>query len=255
MKPKPSVLLAVALFAAYTVVWIGSARLLQPNDADFGDAFADLTNSRYLLYGLLCAIGFGVLVATAFGWWRKIFADDRRTLGPATGWHRHVPLIVLVMILVTTDYPAFGDIEGEVLAWIVAASVAVGFSEELMFRGNVIVALRGAVPESRVWLISSVLFALIHFPNFVLGAPVAGAIINTTLAFLGGTLFYVMRRVTGTIIVAMAFHAAWDFTLFTADQSAYGGVRMLLVLVLTIGLIVTRHRLFDTADETPAVSA
>lgn len=255
MKTKPSMPLVVGLWLGYIVVWIGTAAVLQPDGADFEDAFSDLANSRYLVYGLVAGVIYGAVVATVFGWWRGIFADDRKTIAPATGWHRFVPAIVFVLILATTDYPGLADLDTELLGWIIAAGVLVGISEELMFRGNTIVALRGIpVPEERVWLVSSVLFALIHVPNFVLGAPPAGAIVNAVIAFFGGTVFYVMRRTSGSILIAMLGHGLWDFTLFSADNNVYGGIRTPVYLILAIAIIATRRNLFPLAEGGTATS-
>lgn len=250
VRTRSSLPLVIALWLGYIVVWIGTAALLQPDGADFEDAFDDLDNSRYLVYGLIAGVIYGSVVATVFGWWRDVFADDRTTVAPVSGWHRFVPAIALVLILATTDYPGLSDLDTELLAWIIAAGVLVGISEELMFRGNTIVALRGVpVPESTVWLLSSVLFALIHVPNFVLGAPPAAAIVNAVVAFFGGTLFYVVRRASGSILVAMLTHGLWDFTLFAAEEQAYANIRTPVYLILVILIIVTRRRLFPTTGD------
>lgn len=252
MVVKPTVPLVIGLWVGYLVVWIGSAAALAPDGANFGDAFEDLANSRYLAYGLLAASIYGAVVATVFGWWRGIFADDREHVAGVTGWHRFVPVMALVLIFATTDYPGLADIDAELLGWIIAASVLVGVAEELMFRGNSIVALRGAaLPESTVWLLSSTLFALIHTPNIVLGATPLAAILNTAVAFLGGTIFYVVRRASGSILVTMLVHGLWDFTLFAADEEVYGAIRTPLYLAFGIALIVSRHRLFEPGEARP----
>lgn len=250
MKIKPTVPLVIGLWVGYLVAWIGTAVALQPDGADFVDAFSDLSNSRYLVYGLAVATVYGAVVATAFGWWRDIVSDDRRTVASLTGWHRHVPLIALVLILLTTDYPGLAKIDTELLAWIIAASVLVGIAEELMFRGNSVVAARRVpLPEASVWLLSSTLFALIHVPNVMLGASLLGAILNTALSFLGGTIFYAVRRASGSNLVAMLIHGLWDFTLFSAEEEVYGAIRTPLYIIFGLALIATRQRMFSASDE------
>ncbi|MEM8620545.1 MAG: hypothetical protein AAGF73_12575 [Actinomycetota bacterium] len=115
MQKQPTIGLVVALWLGYIVVWIGTAAVLQPAGADFQDAFDDLTNSRYLVYGLIAGIAYGAIVATVRGWWRAIFGDDRRAIAPVTGWHRFVPAIAVVLILATTDYPGLLDLDTELL--------------------------------------------------------------------------------------------------------------------------------------------
>jgi len=69
--------------------------------------------------------------------------------------------------------------------------------------------------------------------------------------FLIGSAMYIARRATGWILVPMAIHAAWDFSTFTqSGESSLGGlVQMLTVVLVVVVLIVGRHRLFDTTDE------
>jgi membrane protease YdiL (CAAX protease family) len=241
MNVKPSVKLAIGISIAYVVVWIGTAALTAGDNFSIVDAFSDLDNSRPLVYGLIAGALFGVVVTTVLGWWKAVVHDTI----PVRGWLRRLPLIMLVLILATTDYANLGDIDGEVLVWIIVASILVGFSEELTFRGLNIVSLRGAVTEKQVWVISSVLFGLLHLPNIVLGAPVAGSVIQVVLAAIGGTMFYVVRRATGTIFAAMVVHSLWDFTLFSADETLYGTIRLGINIGLFIAVIATRHLMFD----------
>jgi len=149
MVVKPTVPLVIGLWVGYLVVWIGSAAALAPDGANFGDAFEDLANSRYLAYGLLAASFYGAVVATLFGWWRGIFADDREHVAGVTGWHRFVPVMALVLIFATTDYPGLADIDVELLGWIIAASVLVGVAAG---KENEAWCVRASHDNSPTWL-------------------------------------------------------------------------------------------------------
>ena len=59
-------------------------------------------------------------------------------------------------------------------------------------------------------------------------------------AFGGGTIFYIVRRVTGTLIWAMVLHGLWDFSTFAVGHGTPGvlaGVGSVLYLVaMVVGL-------------------
>lgn len=90
----------------------------------------------------------------------------------------------------------------------------VGFTEEVTFRGVLLVGLRTRFREVWVWLITTTAFAAAHLVNIVLGRAVAETVEQVFFAFLAGTVFYVFRRVTGSLIPAMILHALWDFANF-----------------------------------------
>lgn len=251
MNIRPSLKLAIAIFVGYVIAWIGVARVAGGSDLQYGEAFKNLDDTRPLVYGLIGGAVFGVVVASVLGWWKDILREERR----ASGWFKFIPLILLVAVLITTDWGNYGNIEGSLLAWTVAAAVLVGFSEELTFRGLEVVNLRKAsMSEARVCAISSVLFGLIHVPNFILGADVGPSIVQALLATATGSLFYVVRRTTGTILVPMALHGVWDFTLFSSGEDFnLSGLRIVISLVVFIAFIATHRRFFDA--EQPAEHA
>ncbi len=42
---------------------------------------------------------------------------------------------------------------------------------------------------------------------------------QVVFAFAVGLMYYVTRRLTGTLIVTMGLHAIWDFSVFIQDHS------------------------------------
>jgi membrane protease YdiL (CAAX protease family) len=81
--------------------------------------------------------------------------------------------------------------------------------------------------------------------------------LNAVLAAGAGTLFYVLRRSTGSILPAMVAHGLWDFTLFTAGDSPLPALRAVPVIGLFIAFWFTRDHVFGTETETgstPAIS-
>lgn len=95
----------------------------------------------------------------------------------------------------------------------------VGFNEEIVTRGLLLTGLRANVREPLAWFLSSALFALMHAVNALNGAPLGETMQQMGFAFLGGTAFYILRRVTGNLIWAMVLHGAWDFTTFASGHA------------------------------------
>jgi hypothetical protein len=100
----------------------------------------------------------------------------------------------------------------------VQRGLLVGFCEELATRGLLITGFRAAWTEPRVWFVSTLLFALLHLPNWVFGAgPIA--VVQALTAFFAGSMLYLTRRVTGSLIPAMLLHGLWDFSSFIGDPA------------------------------------
>jgi membrane protease YdiL (CAAX protease family) len=171
------------------------------------------------------------------GWWRPVLRDD---LGAPT-WLWAVPALLVVGIgvsLVTADYSTLPS--GFVPVLLVGA-LLVGFNEEIVFRGLAIVGFRGDQPEWRVWLFSSLAFGLLHGANLVLGQPLGLTVSQVGIAFIAGSVFYTIRRVTGTIVAPMLIHGLWDFSTFVhqgADLTANAVSTLLGQVVQNVSLWV-----------------
>lgn len=124
-------------------------------------------------------------------------------------------------------YTDFGRDGGTLFldAGFVAASIVlllVGFTEEMATRGLLLVGLRSRLSEGWVWFVSSALFALMHLTNALAGQGLGLTLTQVGMAFLGGTVFYIVRRTTGTLIWAMVLHGLWDFSTFAVGHGAAG---------------------------------
>ena len=250
MRIRPSIQLPFGFLVAYCVVWIGTVLIVRPDGFDMEETFSTVGNSKPLVYGVMAGSAFGLLVVAAFGWWRDVFRDDR----PVRGWLRWSPLIVLGIVLVTTDYGNLGNLDGEVLAWGLAMAVFVGFSEELTFRGLNVVALRKTpLPECKVWWISCLLFGLLHLPNAIIGTPISLAVMQIFVAAMTGSAFYLVRRATGSIVPAMILHGLWDLSIFTGESGVLAVIKAVSSAALVIALFKSQHLAFD--DDEPATVA
>jgi membrane protease YdiL (CAAX protease family) len=115
-----------------------------------------------------------VIVTTLLGWWKPAIRDERR----ASGWIIAVPIVMLTVTILGINYGRLGDIDSTLLLWIAIGTFLIGFSEELMYRGLVLVGFRGAMKESHAWLWSSMAFGLLHGINAFLGQDLAPTIVQ-----------------------------------------------------------------------------
>lgn len=69
---------------------------------------------------------------------------------------------------------------------------------------------------------TSLCFGLLHVPNALFGQGAGTTAFQVFFAFGLGTAFYVTRRLSGTLIIAMVLHGAWDFSVFVHGHSVDG---------------------------------
>jgi membrane protease YdiL (CAAX protease family) len=97
---------------------------------------------------------------------------------------------------------------------------AVGFSEEMMFRGVLYRALaRRLAFWPAIW-ITSILFGGIHLLNAFTTGDLTAATLQAITAFMSGVFFLTCVLRTGSILPSMLYHACWDFLLTVSTAGA-----------------------------------
>ena len=214
---KPTVWLGILLYLGYLAVFFTTWSINGVDYRRIGEN-ADTTKLWYALPTLFgCA--FLVVAITILGWWRMVLFDRSKS-GPAWIWI--LPGAMAVIILDNFLGIPSGKLSPELLMWSSLGAVGVGFGEETITRGSMIVGLRGRFGEGMVWLISTLLFSALHVPNVIFGLPMSAMPIQVLLTFIMGSGLYVMRRMSGTLILSMILHGLWDSSLFL--NVATGGV-------------------------------
>lgn len=200
------------VFAAYAVL-SGAIQLL--SGVDYDQISASVSS---VLKFVVLSVGAGivaVLVLTAR--WEAndvIFRERRRLDRPAWLWV--IPALLAVIITANLVGVDWGDWDVDVLAVLLLGCLMVGFGEEIVFRGYVLVGARSRYSETGAWFLSSLLFALFHGTNILTGQAVGTTLRQVGLAFIVGGSLYLVRRVTGLLVVGMLLHGLWDFSTFTA---------------------------------------
>ncbi|WP_181435839.1 CPBP family intramembrane glutamic endopeptidase [Curtobacterium sp. MCSS17_006] len=214
MRVTPRVWIGFAVFVGYlaliTVVQLSSGIPFP----EWGD------NARNLFFGsglsLIIASIVLAAVITGLGWWRPVLREREPS---RHRWALIAPALMALIAIAGLIGSEWSAVSG---AFLAAALVLllVGFTEEVTVRGVLLVALRSRMPEVWVWLITTAAFALMHLVNIVLGQSVASTLSQVFSAFMFGNVLYVLRRVAGTLLPAMALHALWDFSLFIQGTGA-----------------------------------
>lgn len=225
MRVKPSPLVTLSLAVGYMAV---VAVAWAVGGLDY-DAVGNSTST--VLSGIVVPVALGAVflaVATTYlGWWGPAIREELR----APTWLWAVPALMVLPGLGSL-LGGFGpaDRVGSYLLALGLGTLLVGFSEELLTRGTGLVGLRGGFGEALSWFFSCLIFGLIHAVNVFFGQSLGSTVQQIVFAFLAGSVLYVTRRVSGTLIVCMVLHAWIDFTTFAFSDAATDAESPLLIL-------------------------
>lgn len=142
--------------------------------------------------------------------------------GPLPGslrllWFPALILLLMALFSVSRGLPA-----APVMAMVIFNTALVGFSEEVMFRGIFYSALRDRLNiwPAIVW--TSVVFGAVHVLNGFLTGDFVSSGIQALAAATSGLVFIAIRLRTGSLWVAILYHALWDWVLFIGVVGAGG---------------------------------
>ncbi|MDS9470075.1 CPBP family intramembrane glutamic endopeptidase [Paracoccus sp. MBLB3053] len=124
-------------------------------------------------------------------------------------WLPGLFILLLFLWAVFLGLPAPG-----VMMMVLANTLLVGFSEEVMFRG---VLFRAINLRLRIWpaiIWTSASFGLVHVLNGFLTGSFGTAFIQAIAAACTGLLLVAILLRTGSLWVAIVFHALWDWVCF-----------------------------------------
>lgn len=230
MRVQPRAWIGLAVWVLYGVVVVVVQKTSGIGYTEFGDSPSNLW--RGAVISLIVGAVVLAVVTTWLGWWRPALRERRTT---RARWTIIAPALLVVGVIGNLLNTTWSAVSLDFVLAALALGVFVGFTEELTTRGVLLVGLRGSTAEVWVALVSSLCFGLMHGINIFLGQSVADTVPQIGQAFLQGLTFYILRRVTGSLIGAMVLHGAWDFSVFSLDQA--GGTNPLAVVVLLAGVL------------------
>ena len=236
-------------FVAVVIVYLAILQALPfllPKAAG-SDKYATFTTVDSIVKSLIIPVGasvvFGIIVVSVLGWWRPVLADDR----PVRRWVWIVPIVMVVAIAAGINYRLISDRGGSVFGLLLVGCLLVGVGEELMYRGIGVVTFRNlGFTENKVALWTTVIFALSHATNLISEGP--KAFVQVLITAIAGYFFYLIRRVSGTLLLGMVLHGLWDFGLTsTAAATTPPALNVLLFvladIVLAIVVLIRRHHI------------
>lgn len=134
------------------------------------------------------------------------------------------PVLLALAAVINLTATGWSSLELGRIAVLIAWGVLLGFGSELVFRGILLVCLRTRHREPMVWILTSLVFALLQgllalIGTSALGADLLAAAGQLGFAFLVATCLYIARRVTGSLVWAMLLHATWAIGLVARDAA------------------------------------
>ena len=240
LRVRPRVWIGLVVYVGYATVVFSVQRLTGVPYDQLGDSGSNLFFGAGL--SLIVAAVLLAITTTLLGWWRPALFERQRSVR----WPIIAPILLAVAMLlnlVSTDWNSYDG------AFFAASLVLllVGFTEELTTRGLLLTALRSRLHEGWVWFVTTALFAGMHLLNAVTGQAIGPTIRQVLFAFVAGTVLYILRRTTGTLVWAMVLHGLWDFSTFALTHgtpratAAIGGIVEVaagIVALIAVALVV-----------------
>jgi uncharacterized membrane protein YwzB len=206
-----SALLVVVLYlVASIVVSLFASIFLGGIRASATDRVIDGVIDSSIVANLIVMVGLLAVSLWLFKASRKDIFFERKRFGLSKLYYVF-PLVYLgvtLFALTQVDYTAYSV---SVILLTLVATLAIGVNEEIVTRGILLVGLRNSgLAEWLVWLITVVLFSILHLVNVAGGAYLT--VLLATAA--GGILLYVSRRVFNNLFVPIGLHALYDVAFY-----------------------------------------
>lgn len=165
MKNQPHWKIATIIYCVYCVIIFSIWSIV---GADYNRMIgADVVASSMVL-PLFVGVVFLVGIINWLGWWKTLVLEKPLN---RFSWAMWVLIAVIVgFILVGVLDTNWSSLGGGHLIFLAIAGILVGFNEEALTRGILVVGFRNSVSsELKVWFLSTLLFGLLHLPNAMFG--------------------------------------------------------------------------------------
>ncbi|MBW4096279.1 MAG: CPBP family intramembrane metalloprotease [Acidobacteria bacterium] len=147
------------------------------------------------------------------------------------------------------------DLDLQIILYAILLMAAVGFIEELLFRGFLLQALRARGSLTRAILISGVTFGFGHIVNLLRGYSLTDQALQVVAAVLIGIALAYCVALTGSIMPGVAFHVLFNISgTITAHSVLWDSVTVGIIAVVMIPYILfLRNRLAKVGAAVTAV--
>ena len=180
----------------------------------------------------------GLIIAlTVFGSFRRVGLQGPH-IWRTRNYLYFTPIMFVELISMSAGFE--NSLSPKQIAIYALFTLAVGFSEELYFRGLIARALR-SLGVLQTIILSSLLFSLGHFFNLLAGASLGTTIMQVVFAFFFGIVAVELTLLTGSLLIPIVWHAMHNFiSLITVRHS--GNLNLFIDLML--GTVLLAYGLF-----------
>lgn len=211
MKPKlntKSAFLVVLFYLVFSIVAaLFAAIFFGGIEASESDAIINGVIDSGMYGNIIVLIALLFISLYVFKQSRKDIFFERKSFGLSKLYYLF-PLAwlgVTIFALFNVDFSAYSP---GVILLVLVATLVIGANEEIVTRGIMLIGLRNSgVAEWKAWLITVVVFALLHLVNVIGGAA---NLVLLLVVITGGTLLYISRRVFNNLFVPIGLHALYD---------------------------------------------
>jgi membrane protease YdiL (CAAX protease family) len=206
---NPRLAISVATFVGWLLITLVGEQLAGAHRA------LSETVSRGPGWPFIAAVAF-VLAVVAGQRWRDIGLRDLPS-------PRSLLLAWLPMVYIVGGFALsirLGLAPTAVVLWVLVNTFLVGLSEELMFRGVLLQALRHTVSIWPAVALTTLAFGAVHSLNVFITGDFWGAVVQSTAAALSGLFFIALRLRTGSLFPCIVVHGLWDCAAFLVALSS-----------------------------------
>ena len=155
----------------------------------------------------------------------------------------YIPLFAITFVQYAKGFESGLDLR--TVAFAVLLVTAVGFIEELLFRGFLLQALRTRGNLTRAIIISGVTFGIGHIVNLLRGYSLTDQALQLVGAVLIGIALAYCAVLTGSILPGVVFHALFNLSgTLTTPSVLWDSVTVGVIAIVMIAyILVLRNRL------------
>ncbi|SJN36575.1 hypothetical protein FM104_09300 [Microbacterium esteraromaticum] len=167
----------------------------------------------------------------------------------------YIPLFAIAFLQYGKGFAANLNWQTVIFAIILVA--AVGFIEELLFRGFLLQALRTRGNLTRAIVISGVTFGVGHIVNLLRGYSLTDQALQLAGAILIGIALAYCVVLTGSILLGVVFHALFNLSGTLSAHSAVGDTIAvgIIAIVMIPYILILRRRLATAGPAIPTIAA
>jgi uncharacterized protein len=202
----------VWIAAGLLALWMGITFLLIP--AQEGNVSLEALVAQGIGRQFVIACAFLIAAAVVLRWGDLGFGPPQPGRSLLLGWLHVLFIAGFFAVALSAGFPATS-----IFFFVLINTLMVGFSEEVMFRGFLLSALRGVMGVWPAVILSSVVFGAVHVSNGFITGDWGPAGVQALMATMSGLAFAALRVRTGSLWPGIVLHGLWDAGLFLMGLS------------------------------------